>query len=629
MKCGLLAAFLVLCNSGPLLAQAEEVAPYVDPSQLDVPWPKHSFYKEPWRAYLETRPAETLVHGIGINYNLPASADDLTVRLLAESGFKSFRIEVGWDQVTWDETHLRSEARFKHLLVLCKQYGIRPNLLLNANHGAPCPVRFFEKRLAEDAPAGSRVVKFTDITDLVVGHSGINHLSSSAAAEALIIAFNTKTGECRLSKPLPKGLVRGARVPMATLKYVPLFPVGTPEFEETAKGWLRYATLVTDLARTAGIDDFDVEIWNELSFGSNFTDARHYYDPPPFPKAKHFLHPGGSCWELARRTVASVKAAHPHARCIWGFSNTTFFDCPITDLPPGMDGQSYHPYGTGTHTYPKDEDYKDRPWFNIDGFTPTLQTRLPEGWAQLYLKTESLIRLLDPRVRTNHPSGTSLFHHYMTEHGVVPAECGISDTSGSWDIKTRCALRSYCFWINKGIDVLDYYCAYESKPTGMGLLPPDITKLPADAKWEDVATPPMRAVRNLARAFDGAKPIKLPVPLRVAVTELGEPRKIFNGDGKHPPLWQRQAFAVLPFQVDDHRFVIAAYAMTYDATKRFEPQRYRLTLGGFPGRPESVSLYDPMTDAKPPLNVQSTNRDSVTVEFAATDMPQLVTIVTR
>jgi hypothetical protein len=626
MRFDRLAFCAVFCLPSFLIADENAVTPYVDPSQLECPGGKHSFYKEPWHAFLETRPAETLVNGIGINYNLPPAADDWAVRVLAESGIKSFRIEVGWDAVAWDETHLNNENRLRHLLELCKQYGVRPNLLLNANHGAPCPTHFFEKRLAEDAPAGSRTVKFTDNTDLVIGHSGINHLTSSAAAEGLITAIDPKTGECRLSKPLPKELKKDQPVKMATLKYVPLFPVGTEEFEDTTRGWLHYAALVTDMASAAGIDQFDVEIWNELSFGSYFTEAKHYYSPLPFPEPKNFLLPGGSCWELARRTVESVKKAHPQARLIWGFSNTTFFHCPVPKLPPGMDGQSYHPYGTGTKTYPKEE---DNPKSNFDGFTPTLQTRLPEGWAQLYVKTETLMRLLNLEARKAHPPGTEHFHHYMTEHGVAPPECDVTDPAGCWDLKTKCALRSYCLWINKGIDTLDYFCAYEHDVKGMGLLPPDITSIPADARWEDVATPPLKAIRNLTRAFAGAQPPDTTASLRVDVTELGEPRKIFDGDGTHPPLLQRQAFAVLPFQVDAHRFVIAVYAMTYDATTHFEPEPYRVTINGLPGRIDSVSLYDPATDARPAITSKPAGSDGVAVEFAATDSPQLLTITTR
>jgi len=40
------------------------------------------------------------------------------------------------------------------------------------------------------------------------------------------------------------------------------------------------------------------------------------------------------------RTIDAVKRQYPQARCIWGFSNTTFYHCKIAKLPPGTDGQS-------------------------------------------------------------------------------------------------------------------------------------------------------------------------------------------------------------------------------------------------------------------------------------------------
>jgi len=63
---------------------------YVDPSQLDCPMPKHSDYKQPWRGYLETKPAVDFLAGIGVNWASPGN-DELAVRLLAQAGFKAFR----------------------------------------------------------------------------------------------------------------------------------------------------------------------------------------------------------------------------------------------------------------------------------------------------------------------------------------------------------------------------------------------------------------------------------------------------------------------------------------------------------------------------------------------------------
>ncbi|MCX7643479.1 MAG: hypothetical protein N2116_06700, partial [Armatimonadetes bacterium] len=99
-------------------AQDFPVRPYLDPTQLDVPWPKHSHLKLPWRAYLETRSGYEFLRGVGVNYNVP-DRHELAIRLLSEAGFKTFRIEIGWSNVNWDETGLRDEERWRTILLLC------------------------------------------------------------------------------------------------------------------------------------------------------------------------------------------------------------------------------------------------------------------------------------------------------------------------------------------------------------------------------------------------------------------------------------------------------------------------------------------------------------------------------
>lgn len=385
----------------PALARSQEhpVQPYTDPAQLDCPSPKHSFYKQPWRAFLETRGGYEFVHGIGINYNVPKN-DETLVRLLAESGFKAFRIEIGWGNVSWDESKINNESRYLKLLALLKQYDIRPTLLLNAHQGLPCPTKFANHKLAADAKKGETTVTLVDVKGLVPGYSGLTGLTHYIAAEIIFTEIDAATGQCKLSKPLPKDLPIDKPLNIATLKYLPFFPVGTKEYEESAAGWLRYARLVTKLAADAGIEDFDIEIWNEMSFGSNFVHAKNYFDPVPFKETKDFLHPGGTCWELSRRTVELVKKEHLHARCIWGWSNTTFYHTPVKDLPPGMDGQSYHPYGTGLRKLPEQETHKERPELNLEGYTPTLEVRIPEGWAHEFFQTEGIMRLLNPEAKS-------------------------------------------------------------------------------------------------------------------------------------------------------------------------------------------------------------------------------------
>jgi len=598
--------------------QEEPVSPYVDPRQLDLPFPKHSHLKQPWRGWMETRRGSDFQAGVGINYNVPAN-DELAVRLLAEAGIRAARKEIGWANVAWDESGLTDGAGLRKLLALFKKHAIRPTFLLNCHQGAPCPVKFLEGTLLEDAPKGATRVKLASLDLFTLGRTGLSGLTDYWAAEALITAVDKATDECTLSKPLPKDLKAG-KVPMATLKYLPLHPPGTPEFEETVGGWIRYATLVARLSVESGIDDFDLEIYNELTFGTKFLDIRNYVpDRPRHPK--DFLNEGGTCWELARRVVEAVHKGFPRARCIWGFSNTTFYHCAVDRLPPGMDAQSYHPYGTGTRRLPEQEYHKENPEENADGWTPEVEIRMPEGWISTFVQTESLTRLLNPKAREKHPPGTDRFRHYMTEHGILPAECGVKDDAGAWALKTKCALRSYAFWLNKGVDVLHYFCAYEKEATGFGLLPPDLPKLPSDARFDDVATPPLRALRNLTRAFAGCLATGEIRPLGVEITALGEQKRIF--DGKQP-LWHRDVFAVLPWQLKEGTYAIALYVMTWDAVPSIAEERYRLAVKGTPAK--TVRLHDPVTGLEVPVKILGQQGDRLEIEVTVVDVPRILVI---
>ena len=89
-----------------------------------------------------------------------------------------------------------------------------------------------------------------------------------------------------------------------------------------------------------------------------------------------------------------------------------------------------------------------------------------------------------------------------------------------------CATRSFCLWLNKGVDVLHDFVAYDRNPLGMGLLPTEMPKLPPEAPFERVATEPMKAVRNLTRTFADSDEFQslvssLPGPMELMVERDG------------------------------------------------------------------------------------------------------------
>ncbi len=361
-------------------------------------------------------------------------------------------------------------------------------------------------------------------------------------AELIFTEFDQTTRTVKLSKPLPVDITPGTSVQVQTLKYLPLYPADTLQFEETSKGWLKYVQLVLNLMWQNNLTNYEMEIWNELTFGSEYLSINNYYDPPVHTRKVDPLSAGGENWELAKRTVDFIKQNGPGVKSIWGFSNTTFFHTPIERLPRGIDGQSYHPYGAERQSIPLDFPPKERyEWF-IEKFIPqSLTWCMPEGWAHLGLKTEALMKLLNPESRKAAlPPGSASFAHYMTEHGFIPTEAGITDKNAAQAYKAKSLIRSALFWLGKGISKMYIYAAYEESDPAQGMLleqpnPASYGKFAA----EELMSPALKALQNVVELFTQDLPsTELQVrQLEVEVSGLDAQYKVFDGNASHPPLY--------------------------------------------------------------------------------------------
>jgi hypothetical protein len=644
-RVGLLLAWMIALNllipvllpatqnqASAAVPQEYPVAPYISQDYLNaLPWGKQSFYIQPWRAYMETVPATQLQDGIGINYNMPEDTNnDAAVALLARAGFKHMRLEMSWTKVNWDENGLidGNTARYMSILTAFHKYGITPLILLNANDGMPGPNLAYNRKVMAGGTAGSTTLTLDSVANLVPKYSGISNLTTNKMNEVFFTRVNSVNKTVTLSKPLPRDLAPGTMVQINTLKYQPFYPVGTPEFNQTMAGWLKYTKLMLDMVKQAGIDNFEVEIWNEFTFGSDFLSINNYYSPQiaNFPP---FFQPGGQAWEMGNQTLNFVKQNYPGTKVIWGFSNTSFYETEIKDLPAGMDGQSYHPYGTdkkvSSPTFPEADRYS---WF-VEGFVPQNVTKSqPEGWAQDGIKTETLTHLLNPTERlTAKPANTTTFSHYFSEHGSIPSENGITDPADALAFKQKSLVRSLLFWLNKGISKVDIFSAYEDSELAQGMLYAGIN--PADyASYSDdqLLTPALKTLQNTMAVFAGAISSPQTRPLSVDVTSLGNQTSAFKGDATHPDLYNRDLFTFLPYQVNPQKFVIATYVMSYDITKPLEPMDFRQTIKNVNGLTANVKYYDPITNQAVPVNVVSREANSITVVTQNVDYPRLLTV---
>jgi hypothetical protein len=196
--------------------------------------------------------------------------------------------------------------------------------------------------------------------------------------------------------------------------------------------------------------------------------------------------------------------------------------------------------------------------------------------------------------------------------------------------QAKTTLRTLVSFVNKGISNVDFYAVKDGNfalvsGSFFGSL---ASGYPGDTAGGEV----MDSVRRLMAGFDGAVPLSQPRPL--SLVEIGDyaGNMQFAGDGSadHPPLYNRDVLAFLPFQVSDSRFVIPVYVMTTNlARPDMAAEKYRLTIGGVRGNGAKVSASDPLTGSSVAVKLVSKASDRVVVELPVTDSPRLLTIDER
>ena len=165
-------------------------AQYTDPlCQTDIPFGMHSDWIQPWRGYLETVPASQFLNGVGVVLKSPNA--DLVCQMLSRHGVKLTRIEIGWGNVNYTQGTITNPLAIAGLQA-CAKWGLRPIILLNANHGLPCPAIGFNAVAAKAAAAGSTSLSLVDTTGIIPGKTGLANLTAYIAAQVLVTAINGK-----------------------------------------------------------------------------------------------------------------------------------------------------------------------------------------------------------------------------------------------------------------------------------------------------------------------------------------------------------------------------------------------------------------------------------------------------
>ena len=660
----------------------------IDPKYLtEVPFGTSSFWIQPWRAYLDTWPASRLLSSLGINFNVTPKESEDTARLLQESGFKLARIEIPWSSLSYeDPTKFVNETSIRTRLEALHNHGLRPLILLNANSGAPTPTKAVTLQTVAEAPAGATTVTLTPASaaEVVPGKTGFARLSFGGDPDILItsVAGDVAT----LSKPLPSALAVGAHKG-ATLLYAPFeaprLSTGAPNpaFQATLAGWLSYVATVNHEAEGIfGPGGYDLEIWNELSFGSQFLDAAAYHSPSP--------ENGKTLEEVAKallaETVAYVRNPTNGIPSGVGITNGFTSETPFSSgaqAPAGLTALSKHPYSSAKSIpseYSPESGVKPlnalgEPDFPAGGtkshpiamplFVPTYESDFPEYFLSA-TQTETLIRDLapfttyvygDPHGREVGPPGGTPLQKWITEYNIDPGHAAVGAGSvppaplpapEQAHLQAKALLRSLVAMVSKGITREYFFAAAHAGNQSMiaGNFMSAVDASPSIYPGEHLGGETMLAFRNLLAHFRGPGPRGPARQLRLlSIAQKGDHAQFSgNGTAAHPPLYDREVLAVFPFQSSPTRFVIPVYVMTRNLATLYRPElpesnltrydlpseTFRITLGDLPatGRPPRVTAYDPLRNMNTPSRMVSRQRNHATFEIKVTDYPRLLTI---
>ncbi len=515
--------------------------PYENPTQAIVPFGIISYFNQPWRAYMDTWSADKYLESMGTQWNVDRKYMEPLCQLFQETGISSVRYEIGWGSVGWDdELQPGVKANMKHDFALFQQYGIRPLILLNAHHGVPCPVRDVNVVVTADAAKGDKVLHLKSTDGIKPGYVGIQH--PEYIANYPTITAIAPDGTCTLSAGLPFPIKAG-NFRLVETKYQPFqgtkLKDGTPvpAAQETFDGWMKYVATVSKTAREAlGTDGkpdagFDLEVWNEQTFGSNFLNINNYYDQKPaYAEQFTYTHtrpmlPGykpGATLNFEQKTFYAILPMTidwtrdpankcPGVRVISGFANQWPWDNGA-GLWDGQYGFSRHYYTGGwrdcSPTTPLgsvnsgtldalgnfDGQKDNRDWHTIvpgSNFVPTFRCGFPE-FMHSGFKTEMLSRDVTPDSRWAYMAGHGRYTHngdfqwahvWQTEVNydrsqIVDQVCkdaGVTrDDPRVLAVALRLAgktmLRQYLFHAAKGLYRI-YIFSPSVDPDGIGTLP--------------------------------------------------------------------------------------------------------------------------------------------------------------
>lgn len=516
----------------------------------------------------------------------------------------------------------------------------------------------FSHKVVANANEGAREVQLEDVSRLrdaglfEIGRTGLSNLTMYWAAEAIITGVNGNT--VTLSKPLPRAISTGTNQQMARIKYRPFSEPDSAEYEETLEGWRRYvgavAAFVSNLLGTTGKPDlgFDMEIWNELTFGQYFLFINKYYSPDLLDYDQEEIYDERS---LLVKATASYAEANPAK-----FAGVKFTDGMANTTPwPASTGEPARIHAISKHPYPPEKSYPadDPGGKRIDAlgqettYVPTYSVLLPEYDATA-LQVDTLVRDMG-KIRNN-VYGTIHGRNeraggpvpvWITEANMSPKEYGYATRDEALKFKAKAATRFLPFYLNKGVERFYFYNAIDTHAADTdleyGVLSKELLDYvrtnkayPAD---DSAYTSPMlkvmsRMVSKMSEGIDSNLTSTRQLTVD-SITDTHNNYQFYGGgptSSSHPPLYAREMFTFLPYQVNSRKFVIPYYVVHRDVRINMSLKQFTIQVSGLKGSGATVSAYDPINDAVVPLTVVSRGTNSIKLTLITADYPYLLIV---
>jgi hypothetical protein len=353
------------------------------------------------------------------------------------------------------------------------------------------------------------------------------------------------------------------------------------------------------------------------------------------------------------RATAEAADAEPASfegvRLVDGFSNTLPWPAS-SQMPERVTALSHHPYA-GRKKFPGEKSkgvaLNALGLPDTSGFQPVYEECFPEYFASA-LQTETMVRDMAPIQTEIYGTAHGRFARpgnpcwcWITEVNYAPGEDGVTDPDLALRLKAKAITRYFCFYLNKGVERLYLFAAGANDPTKgdleLGVLKQDFIDrtisgktYPADdGGW---TSPALLAVRRIAdRMRDGLDPnLRQTRALELESIEQSGGGKQFEGDPKdpisHPPLYDRDVLAVLPFQVNAKKFIIPYYVVTRDIRRPLPEERFTVAIKGLKGEGAKMTAYDPVLDRSRDARLVSDQNGVVKLELAAADYPVLLEV---